>query len=63
MTHGFLHDVVRKAEKLFAEQLVKKKWDGEVYATIRENLYPELYDVLGLTYKSCSIKTLIFPGS
>ena len=34
-----------------AEQLGKKKWDGEVYAAIRMNLYPELCDVLGLTYK------------
>ncbi|CAH1412319.1 unnamed protein product [Lactuca virosa] len=31
-----------------AEELTKKKWDGEVYAEIRKSLYPELCGVLGL---------------
>lgn len=34
-----------------AEELVKRKWDGEVYADIRKSLYPELCGVLGLASK------------
>ncbi|XP_023739964.1 enoyl-CoA delta isomerase 2, peroxisomal [Lactuca sativa] len=31
-----------------AEELTKRKWDGEVYAEIRKSLYPELCGVLSL---------------
>ncbi|KAL7608049.1 hypothetical protein Lser_V15G13994 [Lactuca serriola] len=31
-----------------AEELIKRKWDGKVYAEIRKSLYPELCGVLGL---------------
>ncbi|KAF7151658.1 hypothetical protein RHSIM_Rhsim02G0035300 [Rhododendron simsii] len=34
-----------------AEELVKRKWDGEVYADIRKSLYPELCGILGLASK------------
>ncbi|KAI3790689.1 hypothetical protein L2E82_03917 [Cichorium intybus] len=34
-----------------AEELAKRKWDGEVYSEIRKSLYPELCGVLGLTTK------------
>jgi enoyl-CoA hydratase/carnithine racemase len=33
------------------EELVKRKWDGEVYADIRKSMYPELCFVLGLANK------------
>lgn len=33
------------------EELVKRKWDGEVYADIRKSMYPELGFVLGLANK------------
>lgn len=33
------------------EELVKRKWDGKVYADIRKSMYPELCFVLGLANK------------
>lgn len=33
------------------EELVKRKWDGEVYSDIRLAMYPELCGVLGLAPK------------
>ncbi|KAF5816623.1 putative enoyl-CoA hydratase/isomerase, ClpP/crotonase-like domain superfamily [Helianthus annuus] len=44
-------ETVGGAVKL-GEELVKRKWDGEVYGEIRKALYPEMCNVLGLTAKS-----------
>ncbi|CAM8921280.1 unnamed protein product [Rhodiola kirilowii] len=35
-----------------AEELGKRKWNGEVYAEIRKAMFPEICGVLGLTSKS-----------
>ncbi|XP_057504247.1 enoyl-CoA delta isomerase 2, peroxisomal [Actinidia eriantha] len=45
--HDSAEAVVEAAVRL-GEELVKRKWDGEVYAEIRKALYPELCGVLGL---------------
>ncbi|KNA19298.1 hypothetical protein SOVF_062810 [Spinacia oleracea] len=35
-----------------AEELIKKKWNGEVYAEIRKGMFPDLSQELGLTRKA-----------
>ncbi|XVE65874.1 hypothetical protein DITRI_Ditri08aG0034300 [Diplodiscus trichospermus] len=42
---------VREASVRMAEDLGKRKWEGEVYAEIRKGLYPELCAKLGLGTK------------
>ncbi|XVE65876.1 hypothetical protein DITRI_Ditri08aG0034500 [Diplodiscus trichospermus] len=42
---------VREASVRMAEDLGKRKWEGEVYAEIRKGLYPELCAILGLGTK------------
>ena len=49
--HDSAEAVVEVAVRL-GEELVKRKWDGEVYAEIRKALYPELCGVLGLANKA-----------
>ena len=49
--HDSAEAVVEAAVHL-GEELVKRKWDGEVYAEIRKALYPELCGVLGLADKA-----------
>lgn len=39
---------VIEASVRLGEKLAVKKWSGEVYASIRKSLYPELCEVLGL---------------
>ncbi|CAO2815290.1 unnamed protein product [Amaranthus hypochondriacus] len=43
-------EVIQRSIKL-GEELVKKNWNGEVYAEIRKGLYPELCRELGLSRK------------
>ncbi|XP_022760244.1 enoyl-CoA delta isomerase 2, peroxisomal-like isoform X2 [Durio zibethinus] len=43
---------VQEASVRMAEDLAKRKWDGDVYAEIRKGLYPELCAKLGLTTKA-----------
>lgn len=51
---GLIDSVFDNGEKAvegamrMAEELSKRKWDGEVYAEIRKSLYPEVCGVLGL---------------
>lgn len=49
-----LHDspeaTVEAAVRL-GEELVKRKWDGDVYSDIRMAMYPELCGLLGLAPK------------
>ncbi|XP_075654040.1 enoyl-CoA delta isomerase 2, peroxisomal-like [Castanea sativa] len=49
--HDSEEGVVEAAVRL-GEQLVKRKWNGEVYAEIRKSLYPEICGVLGLVPKT-----------
>ncbi|PSS34897.1 Enoyl-CoA delta isomerase 2, peroxisomal like [Actinidia chinensis var. chinensis] len=49
--HDSAEAVVEAAVRL-GEELVKRKWDGEVYGEIRKALYPELCGVLGLADKA-----------
>lgn len=42
---------VREASMHMADDLAKRKWEGEVYAEIRKGLYPELCGILGLPTK------------
>ncbi|KAL1200051.1 Enoyl-CoA delta isomerase 2, peroxisomal [Cardamine amara subsp. amara] len=39
---------VVEASVRLGEKLAAKKWSGEVYASIRKSLYPELCEILGL---------------
>jgi len=48
--HNSGEATVEAAARL-GEELVKRKWDGEVYADIRKSMYPELCFVLGLANK------------
>uniref|UniRef100_A0A803NXL0 Delta(3)-Delta(2)-enoyl-CoA isomerase n=1 Tax=Cannabis sativa TaxID=3483 RepID=A0A803NXL0_CANSA len=48
------HDSAEKtleAAVRLAEQLAKRKWNGEVYAEIRKSMFPELCGVLGVSTK------------
>ncbi|KAK5844113.1 enoyl-CoA delta isomerase 2, peroxisomal-like [Gossypium arboreum] len=49
---------VREASVRLAENLGKRKWNGEVYAEIRKGLYPQLSAILGLTHKAYTIARL-----
>ncbi|KAL4271897.1 hypothetical protein GQ457_13G005900 [Hibiscus cannabinus] len=42
---------VREASVRMAEELGKRKWDGEVYAEIRKGLFPQLSAMVGLGHK------------
>lgn len=53
--HDSVEGVVEASVRL-GERLVKRKWNGEVYAEIRKSLYPEMCAVLGLTQKSIVAK-------
>ncbi|XP_071715349.1 enoyl-CoA delta isomerase 2, peroxisomal-like [Rutidosis leptorrhynchoides] len=48
--HDSEQEVV-EASVSMGQELVKRKWDGEVYGEIRKSLYPELRKVLGLSTK------------
>ncbi|XP_057541280.1 enoyl-CoA delta isomerase 2, peroxisomal-like [Amaranthus tricolor] len=54
---GVLDEVLESTEELIqrslklGEELVKKNWNGEVYAEIRKGLYPELCRELGSSRK------------
>ncbi|KAL6970534.1 Enoyl-CoA delta isomerase 2, mitochondrial [Sarracenia purpurea var. burkii] len=48
--HDSVEAVVEAAVRL-GQELVKRNWDGEVYAEIRKSMYPDLCGVLGLTDK------------
>ncbi|KAF3495330.1 hypothetical protein DY000_02053739 [Brassica cretica] len=45
--HDSAEGVVEATVSL-AEKLAAKKWNGDVYASIRKSLYPELCEILGL---------------
>ncbi|XAR49003.1 hypothetical protein NMG60_11032017 [Bertholletia excelsa] len=45
-------EAAMEAAVRLAEDLAKRKWDGEVYAEIRKAMYPELCGVLGLASKT-----------
>ncbi|XP_043701616.1 enoyl-CoA delta isomerase 2, peroxisomal-like isoform X2 [Telopea speciosissima] len=48
--HDSAEETVEAAMRL-AEQLIGRKWDGEIYADIRKASFPELCEVLGLMDK------------
>lgn len=50
-------EAVEKAVKL-GEELVKRKWNGEVYGEIRKGLYPKLCEELGLSRRSLVVPRL-----
>ncbi|KMT15697.1 hypothetical protein BVRB_3g056820 [Beta vulgaris subsp. vulgaris] len=50
-------EVIERGVKL-GEELVKRNWNGEVYAEIRKGLYPELCQELGLGRKSLVVPRL-----
>ncbi|KAJ4982171.1 hypothetical protein NE237_033008 [Protea cynaroides] len=49
--HDSAEETVKAAVHL-AEQLIQRKWDGEVYADIRKASFPELSELFGLSYKA-----------
>ncbi|XP_021747840.1 enoyl-CoA delta isomerase 2, peroxisomal-like [Chenopodium quinoa] len=50
-------EVLEKGLKL-GEDLLKKKWNGEVYCEIRKGLYPDLCNELGLIRKNVIVPRL-----
>ncbi|XP_058100849.1 enoyl-CoA delta isomerase 2, peroxisomal-like [Magnolia sinica] len=44
-----------EAALCLGEELAGRKWDGEVYAPIREGMFPEVLEMLGLAEKKTAI--------
>ncbi|KAE8669626.1 Enoyl-CoA delta isomerase 2, peroxisomal [Hibiscus syriacus] len=49
---------VRVASVRMAEELGKRKWNGEVYAEIRKGLFPQLSAIVGLGHKTIATPKL-----